>query len=78
MTLETARDILAAICKRCRVETHVNNVWVDKNGVICAAIYTEREDPRDLVKPLGRQGLQVNSIATVERDTYRYEMVVSQ
>ncbi len=78
MTLETAESILIAVCKRARVETHLTNVWMGEGGVICAAIYTLREDPRDLAKPLEKRGLQVNSIATVDRDTYRYEMVVSQ
>ena len=52
MTLETAEQILIKVCRRCRVETHLTNVWIDKQGIINAAIYTEREDPRGLIKSL--------------------------
>ena len=75
MTLETAEQILIKICRRCRVETHLTNVWIDQQGVINAAIYTVREDPRGLIKSLEKNGLQVNAIRTVDTDQYRYEMV---
>lgn len=74
MTLETVEEIIIGICNRAHVETHLRNVWI-KDGVIYAAIYTLRADPRDLAKPLGKRGLQVNQIGIVETDTYRYEMV---
>jgi len=76
MDIETAHSILHATCTRCRVETILLRAWMDRDGrTIHAAIYTLKASPDDLAIRLAKKGLRVHQVTTVDRDTFRFDMV---
>lgn len=76
MDITAAHNILAAICTRCIVETHLMNSWVDSEGGMHATIYTLKASPDDLAVRLAAKGVQVHQVTTVDRDTFRFDFTV--
>jgi hypothetical protein len=78
MDIETAHDILHKTCSRCNVETILLRAWMDRDGrTIHASIYTLKTSPDDLAPRLAKKGLQVHRVTTVDRDTFRFDMVAT-